>query len=141
MRTLALVFALCLSVFAQNSITHIRNVTIVDGTGKPGFIGDVTIKGSTISKIGKPNSAKPKTGETVIEGAGLVLAPGFIDIHNHSESGLLREGVAANQVSQGITTVIVGPDGGSPESIGDYFSKLDGKIGINVGAFIGHGTI
>ncbi len=141
MRTLALIFALCLSAVSQTSVTHIRNATIVDGTGKPGFTGDVTINGNTISKIGKPNSAKPKAGEAVIDGTGLVLAPGFIDIHNHSESGLLREGTAANQISQGITTVIVGPDGGSPESIGEYFSKLDGKIGINVGAFIGHGTV
>ncbi len=141
MRTLVLIFALSLSAFAQSSVTHFRNVTIVDGTGKTGFAGDVTIKGNTISKIGKPNSAKPKAGETVIDGTGLVLAPGFIDIHNHSESGLLREGTAANQVSQGITTVIVGPDGGSPESIGEYFARLDGKIGINVGGFIGHGTV
>ncbi|HCA59937.1 MAG TPA: N-acyl-D-amino-acid deacylase, partial [Blastocatellia bacterium] len=70
-----------------------------------------------------------------------VLAPGFIDIHNHSESGLLREGTAANQVSQGITTLIVGPDGGSPDSIGGYLSSLRGKTAVNVGAFIGHGTL
>ncbi|MEO5858095.1 MAG: D-aminoacylase [Pyrinomonadaceae bacterium] len=141
MRTLALILVLSLSALAQASITHIRNVTIVDGTGKPGFAGDVTLKGNKISRIGKPNSSKQKSGETVVDGTGLVLAPGFIDIHNHSESGLLREGTAANQVSQGITTVIVGPDGGSPESIAEYFAKLDGKVGINVGAFIGHGTV
>ena len=87
MRTIALIFVLCISAVAQASVTHIRNVTIVDGTGKPGFIGDVTIKGNTISKIGKPNSAKTRTDEAVIDGTGLVLAPGFIDIHNHSESG------------------------------------------------------
>ena len=141
MRTLALLFALCLPAVAQSSVTHIRNVTIIDGTGKPSFAGDVTIKGNTISRIGKPNSAKARAGENVIDGTGLALAPGFIDIHNHSESGLLREGTAANQVSQGITTVIVGPDGGSPESIAEYFAKLDGKIAVNVGAFIGHGTV
>ena len=141
MKTLALIFTLCISAFAQVSVTHIRNVTIVDGSGKPGFVGDVTIKGDVVSKIGKANSVKPRAGENVIDGTGLVLAPGFIDIHNHSESGLLREGTAANQVSQGITTVIVGPDGGSPESIGEYLAKLEGKIGINVGAFIGHGTM
>ena len=138
---LALLFVFVSTLFSQTSVTHIRNVTIIDGTGKAGFAGDITIKGDFISRIGKPNSVKPRQGETVIDGTGLVLAPGFIDIHNHSESGLLREGTAANQVSQGLTTVIVGPDGGSPESIGEYFAKLDGKIGINVGAFIGHGTI
>ena len=141
MKTLALILALCISGFAQTSVTHIRNVTIIDGTGKSGSLGDVTVVGNYIARIGKPNSVKPRAGDAVIDGTGLVLAPGFIDIHNHSESGLLREGTAANQVSQGITTVIVGPDGGSPESIGEYFSKLEGKIGINVGAFIGHGTL
>jgi N-acyl-D-amino-acid deacylase len=141
MKTLALILALCFSAFAQASVTHIRNVTIVDGTGKAGFVGDVTIQGSMIVRIGKPNSVKPGSGETMIDGTGLVLAPGFIDIHNHSESGLLREGTAANQVSQGLTTVMVGPDGGSPDSIAEYFAKLEGKIGINVGSFIGHGTV
>ena len=130
------VFAL--PVWAQTASFVIRNATIIDGTGKPGRIGDVRVEGDTITTVGK---VKPKNGEQVIDGTGLVLAPGFIDIHNHSESGLLREGTAANQVSQGITTVIIGPDGGSPESLADYFSKLQGKIGINVGAFIGHGTI
>lgn len=138
---LTLLFVFAATAFAQTSVMHIRNVTIVDGTGNPGYTGDVTIVGNSIARVGKPNSVKPKAGENVIDGTGLVLAPGFIDIHNHSEAGLLREGTAANQVSQGITTVIVGPDGGSPESIGEYFAKLEGKIGINVGAFIGHGTI
>ena len=65
----------------------------------------------------------------------------FIDIHNHSESGLLREGAAANQVSQGITTILVGPDGGSPFPISEYFAKLQGKIAPNVGSFIGHASL
>jgi len=134
--TLLFIFALTIS--AQTTSFVIRNATIIDGTGKPGRIGDIRVDGQTISAVGK---VKLKSGEQVIDGTGLVLAPGFIDIHNHSESGLLREGTAANQVSQGITTVVVGPDGGSPESLSDYFSKLQGKIGINVGAFIGHGTI
>ena len=138
-----LLFALLLPVFAvpawsQASSFVIRNANIIDGSGKPGSIGDVRITGETITSVGKLN---PKKGELVIDGTGLVIAPGFIDIHNHSESGLLRDGAAANQVSQGITTVIIGPDGGSPESLADYFSQLQGKIGINVGAFIGHGTI
>lgn len=141
MKTLALIFVLSIAAFAQGSVTHITNVTVIDGTGKPGQLGDVTIIGNFIARIGKAKSVKPRSGDQVIDGTGLVLAPGFIDIHNHSESGLVREGTAANQVSQGITSVIVGPDGGSPESIGEYFAKLEGKIGINVGTFIGHGTI
>ena len=134
-----MIFVLCAaSAWAQTTSFVIRNATIIDGTGKPGRIGDVRVEGDAIVAVGK---VKRKNGDTVIDGSGLVLAPGFIDIHNHSESGLLREGTAANQVSQGITTVLIGPDGGSPESLADYFSKLQGKVGVNVGAFIGHGTI
>jgi len=123
---------------AQIQSLVIKNATIIDGTGKAAFGGDVRIKGDRIVKIGR---IKAKTGEIVLDAGGRILAPGFIDIHNHSESGLLREGAAANQVSQGITTVIVGPDGGSPFPLLEYFAKLEGKIAPNVGAFIGHATL
>lgn len=118
--------------------TLIRNAFVIDGSGRAGFRGDVRVKGDTIVKIG---SLKAMKGETVIDAGGMVLAPGFIDIHNHSEDGLVTEGAATNQVSQGITTVLVGPDGGSPFPISDYFKSLEGKIAPNVGAFIGHATL
>lgn len=142
LRVLSLSFVLlqifAILVHAQSSSILIKNVTIIDGSGRPAYRGDVRIKNGRIAKIG---TIKSNTGDEVIDTAGLVLAPGFIDIHNHSESGLLSEGTAANQVSQGITTVIVGPDGGSPFPIKNYFAKLEGKISINVGAFIGHATV
>lgn len=116
----------------------IKNATIIDGSGKPAFRGDVQIKGDKITKIG---NIKPKKDDVVIDAGGKILAPGFIDIHNHSEGGLVREGTATNQVSQGITTVMVGPDGGSPFPIAEYLVKLQGKIAPNVGAFIGHATL
>lgn len=134
---LILVATLSLSAVAQTA-TLFKDATVIDGTGKARYVADVRISGGKIAKIGK---LKPKKSDEVVDAKGLILAPGFIDIHNHSESGLLREGTAANQVSQGLTTVIIGPDGGSPDSIKDYLSQLEGKIGINVGAFIGHGTI
>lgn len=125
-------------VAAQTGKFVIKNATIVDGTGKAAFRGDVRVAGDKIVKIG---SLKPRKDEPVIDAGGKVLAPGFIDIHNHSETGLLREGAAANQVSQGITTVLIGPDGGSPFPLGEYFAKLEGKIAPNVGAFIGHASL
>ena len=133
-----LLFATVSSVFSQASSLVIINATIIDGSGRAAFRGDVRIKDGKIVKIG---NIKPKTDDDVIDATGLILAPGFIDIHNHSESGLLREGTAATQVSQGITSVLVGPDGGSPSSLADYFGKLNGKIAVNVGAFIGHATV
>lgn len=123
---------------AQTQTLVIKNALIIDGTGRAAFRGDVRIKGDKIVKIG---NLKAKTGETVVDASGRVLAPGFIDIHNHSETGLLREGAAANQVSQGITTVLVGPDGGSPFPLSEYFAKLQSKIAPNVGAFIGHASL
>lgn len=123
---------------SQTPVVLIKNAVIADGSGRPAFTGDIRVKNGKIVKIG---SIKPSSKDEIIDATGLILAPGFIDIHNHSESGLLREGTAANQVSQGITTILVGPDGGSPFPIKDYFAKLDGKIAVNVGAFIGHATL
>lgn len=127
-----------MAVSAQTKATLIKGASIIDGTGRPAYVADVRIKNGEISKIG---ALKAAASDEVVNGTGLVLAPGFIDIHNHSESGLLREGTAANQVSQGITTVIVGPDGGSPFPLSDYFAKLNGKVAVNVGGFIGHATL
>jgi N-acyl-D-amino-acid deacylase len=133
---------LLLLIFATVSFSQsiiIKNANIIDGSGKSAFKGDVQIKGDKISKIAK--SIKPKKDDVVIDANGKILSPGFIDIHNHSESGLMKEGTATNQVSQGITTILVGPDGGSPFPIDDYLANLQGKIAPNVGAFIGHATL
>ncbi|MFZ1702202.1 MAG: D-aminoacylase, partial [Pyrinomonadaceae bacterium] len=135
---MALSLLLGISAAAQTTSIVFRNATIIDGSGRKAFVGDVRITGDMIANVGK---IKPIKTDDVVDAKGLVLAPGFIDIHNHSESGLLREGTAVNQVSQGITTLMVGPDGGSPWPLEDYFAKLDGKIAVNVGAFIGHGTV
>ncbi|MEP6901687.1 MAG: D-aminoacylase [Actinomycetota bacterium] len=125
-------------ISAQTGSIVISNAIIIDGSGRSGFRGDVRIKGDKIVKIG---NIKAKTGETVLDANGKILVPGFIDIHNHSESGLQTEGTATNQVSQGITTILVGPDGDSPFPLSDYFTKLSGKIAPNVGAFIGHASL
>lgn len=116
----------------------IRNSTVIDGSGRPGRIADVLVSNGRIARIGK---ITPSPRVEIIDGTGLVLAPGFIDIHNHSESGLLAEGTASSQVSQGITTVIIGPDGSSPWPLGEYFRRIEGRTAVNVGAFIGHGTL
>jgi N-acyl-D-amino-acid deacylase len=65
------------------------NATIVDGSSGPAFRGNVPVsKNGMIDNIG---SFKPSKNDEIVDAAGLVLAPGFIDIHNHSESGLLRK--------------------------------------------------
>lgn len=131
-------FVLVSFVSAQTNSFVIKNAAIIDGSGTASFQGDVRVKNGKIAKIG---NIKPKKNEQVIDANGKVLAPGFIDIHNHSEDGLQSEGTATNQVSQGITTILVGPDGGSPFPIADYLNKLTDKIAPNVGAFIGHASL
>ncbi|QQS34272.1 MAG: D-aminoacylase [Acidobacteriota bacterium] len=136
----AVISAVCFAqtVIGQSVNTLIRGATVIDGTGRSGYVGDVRIANGKVIKIGR---IKPDKSDRVIDAAGLILAPGFIDIHNHSEGGLLTEATAANQISQGITTIIVGPDGGSPWPLNAYFQQLAGRTAVNVGAFIGHGTL
>ncbi len=140
-RIIAVAFVLALFpplAAGQTTSWLFKDALIIDGTGKSGFRGDVRVRNGKIDKIGKIKASKT---DEVVDASRFVLAPGFIDIHNHSESGLLREGTAANQVSQGITTVLVGPDGGSPWPLAEYLGKLDGKVAVNVGSFIGHATV
>src|SRR2546421_5109444 len=75
--------------------------TVIDGSGRAAFRANVRIIGDRIARVGR---FVPHPDEEIIEARGLIVAPGFIDIHNHSEDGLKREPAAANQVSQGITT-------------------------------------
>jgi N-acyl-D-amino-acid deacylase len=130
--------ASAMAVSAQVRPTVFRNAMIIDGSGKPAFKGDLLVSNGKIIRIGRI----PASNKNIdVDASGLMIAPGFIDIHNHSESGLVREGTATNQVSQGLTTLIIGPDGGSPFPLADYFAKLNGKVAVNVGSFIGHATL
>jgi N-acyl-D-amino-acid deacylase len=72
----------------------------------------------------------------------MVVSPGFIDAHNHSDRGFASDPAAVSQVSQGITTVVIGQDGGSAFPIGEYLNKLDqNPIALNVLTFVGHATV
>ncbi|MDQ3750733.1 MAG: amidohydrolase family protein, partial [Acidobacteriota bacterium] len=138
--SLAFIWTLVLVSFvsAQNRAIVIKNALLIDGSGQKAFRADVRFKDGKIVRIG---SIKPKTDDEIIDANGKILAPGFIDIHNHSVSGLPAEGTAVNQVSQGITTIAVGPDGSSPFPLNEYFAKLEGKIAPNVLSFIGHAAV
>ena len=91
--------------------TLLRDVLIVDGTGTLPYSGEVLIVGDEIAAVG-PAGSLDVSGEVFIENlSGLMLAPGFIDIHNHSDNGVLSQPSAEALISQGETTIIVGPDG------------------------------
>lgn len=149
MKTQILLFcliALSLVVPAQKPVMPeskgsvlIAGGTLIDGSGARRREVDIRIVGDRIKQIGK---LKPLAGERVIDVRGLIVAPGFIDIHNHSERGFANDPNAKSQVLQGITTLAIGPDGGSPFPIADYFDWLEKQHpAVNVIAFVGHATV
>lgn len=92
----------------------IRGGTVVDGTGGPARASDVGIREGRIVEVGALPAAAVATAARVIDATGLVVAPGFIDIHSHADVTLLSDPRARSAVSQGVTTVVVGNCGHSP---------------------------
>jgi N-acyl-D-amino-acid deacylase len=118
----------------------IRGGLVVDGSGEPARSADLRILGDQIVEIAP--RLRPRAGESILEAKGLVVAPGFIDIHNHSERGLSEDPTARSQILQGITTLAVGPDGGSPWPIGQYLRWAEEKkVAPNLLVFVGHATV
>ena len=101
---------------ASNTLL-IVNAQLADGTGAPLAEGALRIRGNRIVGIGKLSASG---GEPTLDAHGLVLAPGFIDIHNHSLDGLDSDPLAETQIAQGITTAVQGPDGDSPWPIAPW---------------------
>jgi N-acyl-D-aspartate/D-glutamate deacylase len=119
--------------------TLIENATVVDGTGQPRFTADVLIEGDRIAAVG---DLEPRTGDLVVAADGLVLAPGFIDAHSHTDSAIFEQPEALAAVSQGITTTVVGQDGSSSLPLQEFFERLeDEPAAVNVASFAGHGTL
>jgi N-acyl-D-amino-acid deacylase len=141
----------------------VRNTTIVDGSGAAGFSGSVGVSGDRIAWMGGGDA--PEAART-IEGRGRVAAPGFVDVHNHSDLSAFVDPWMRSALRQGVTTVVVGNCGASPwplagwgESVllaganpelprpswrswGDYLDALDAAgPAINVATLIGHGSI
>jgi N-acyl-D-amino-acid deacylase len=117
----------------------IKNATIVDGTGAPGFSGNVRIEGNMIVAVGDFETSDE---DMVIDGSGLILAPGFIDTHSHHDIGLDTSPEAIAAISQGITTIVVGNDGSSGHSMPELKQMLaENPPTVNVASYTGHGSI
>ena len=123
---------------AQSSFV-ITNAIVIDGSGAPARRASVRVEGDRIAAIG---AITPRANERVVDAHGLTLAPGFIDTHSHADDDLFDHPDALAVVSQGITTIIGGQDGGSPIPLASYFARLEkSPAAINVGMYVGHGSV
>lgn len=117
----------------------LRGGRIVDGTASPWYTADVALKGDTIVRIAP---AITESAARVIEVRGLIIAPGFIDIHTHARRGIFDVPTAENYVRQGVTTLVEGPDGSSEVPLGPYLARIAATpITPNFASFIGQGSI
>ena len=115
MKQLIFLLLLAQPVFAQQQYdVIIRNGKIIDGTGNSWYYGDVAVKDGKIMAIGKlPNTAVTK----IVDAKGLIVAPGFIDVHAHIENGVFENPTADNYIYDGVTTVVTGNCGGSADDL------------------------
>ena len=112
--------------------------TVIDGTGRPGVVQDVAVKDGRIAAIGRiPRSQAAQT----IDATGLVVAPGFIDVHTHADNLAGRPG-AVNFVRMGVTTIVAGNCGSSALDVGAALSELrEHPAAVNFATLIGHNTV
>ena len=125
------------------AIIVLLGATLIDGSGRAPLLNSVVvIEGDRIVAVGTRGRVRIPSDARVVDARGLVVAPGFIDAHNHSDRGFREDPSASSQVSQGITTVVIGQDGSSPFPIGPYLQSLDeNPIAPNVLTFVGHATL
>ncbi len=138
MRWIVLLLLPCICSCQEKVDLIIRNGKILDGTGNSWYYGDIAINNGKIIGIGKPDLS----GKREIDAAGLVVAPGFIDVHTHIEGDELVNPQASNFIYDGVTSVITGNCGASRVDLKKYFYTLDSlKVSVNVGSLIGHNNV
>jgi len=147
--------------------TLIKNGLVIDGAGNPWFRADIGVSEGKIVQIGRLGNVK---AEVVLDARGLVVSPGFIDIHTHSDLALLINPRAESKIRQGVTTEVIGNCGDSAapvkketvsflkevgewggevkavkwnwSSFGDYLNRLEERrVSLNVASLVGHGTV
>jgi N-acyl-D-amino-acid deacylase len=139
-----LIFLITLSVQSQEPITPgcdilITNGKIIDGTGNNWYYGNLAIKDGKIIKIGRDVNLSAKK---IIDAKGLIIAPGFIDVHTHLEGDEAKDPNATSFILDGVTTCITGNCGSSETDIKKYLTWIDSlKLSINVAALIGHNDV
>jgi N-acyl-D-amino-acid deacylase len=128
-----------LSTKAQQVDILIKNGKLIDGSGNSWYYADIAIKEGKIFKIGKLQNYK---AVKTIDATGLMISPGFIDVHTHLEDDEKRNPLATNFILDGVTTCITGNCGSSNINMQQYFSFIDSlQLSINVAALIGHNDV
>ncbi len=135
----------------------IKNASIIDGSGKKAYTGDIGIIGDKISAMG---DLKDKEAKEIVDATNLTVTPGFVDVHSHSDMTVQIDGRSVSQVRQGVTTYITGLCGfslapaheGKPtflphivakwSDFDSYLKQIDTlSLGVNIGSYVGHGTL
>jgi N-acyl-D-amino-acid deacylase len=134
-----LFFTITFTAQSQDCDLLITNGKIIDGTGNNWYYGTIAVKNGKIIKIGRDvNLSAKKT----IDAKGLIIAPGFIDVHTHLEGDEDKDPTATSFILDGVTTCITGNCGSSNVDIGKYLRWVDSiKLSINVAALIGHNDV
>ncbi|HPW63277.1 MAG TPA: D-aminoacylase [Cyclobacteriaceae bacterium] len=117
----------------------ISQAKLYDGLGNAPIVTDVGIRADTIAFIGDLSGA---AAPIIIDAKGLALAPGFIDAHSHHDRGMFGIRDMPACVSQGITTIVVGQDGGSEFPLNNFFKEIEATpVAVNVASYSGHNTL
>ncbi|MEQ1677901.1 MAG: amidohydrolase family protein [Chitinophagaceae bacterium] len=142
MKWLVLFLFYPLSLFSQTDKSCdilIINGKIIDGTGNNWYYGNIAVKNGKIIAIGRDIKF---TAAKTIDAKGLIIAPGFIDVHTHLEGDEAKDPAATNFILDGVTTCITGNCGSSETNIGKYLYYIDSlKLSINVATLIGHNDV
>jgi N-acyl-D-amino-acid deacylase len=138
------IFLLLVSLFvalspkAEEFDLVIKNGRIVDGTGAPAAHGDIGVRNGKIVAIGNLNA---EASGKIIDAHGLVVAPGFIDVHTHAED-IIEMPTGENFIRMGVTTLMLGNCGGSELNVDKFLRDVEAtNICPNVATLIGHNTV
>ena len=131
----------CSSAEPREYDVILRGGTVLEGGTEPGTVGDIALAGDRIAAVGDLSGA---TARETLDVTGLYVAPGFIDVHSHAGVGLDSEdrSHAEPLLAQGITTVVVNPDGGGPVDLAEQRTLLlEHGLGVNVAQLVPHGSV
>ncbi len=136
-RALSFCVACVLSLSAADFDLILRNGRVIDGTGNPARFADVAVKDGRIVAVGRVTGSATKEADA----RGLVIAPGFIDVHTHAEE-IDDSPRGENFLRMGVTTLVLGNCGSSVQNIGTFFRRCEAtNISPNIATLIGHGTV